>query len=128
MNFDERKARWAAEEQMLGELLEKHRLELELGPPSSAIPLGWRAIVDELFADLAALGCRKIVQIKSKFFELRVYLPDGATAEELARVEQAVERSCRTCERCGAPADRLEMQRGATLCSACAPASAASRS
>ena len=116
-------ARWAEEKRAFAELLARHGVSVQIPYPHSECPLGWVALVDELLRGLASIGVRELAQIKSKFAELRVYLPPGAPAEARALIERATERSRVTCERCGGPSE-IRKQRGwyAGLCDACVAA------
>ena len=88
ISLTDRDARWAEEKRVFAEMIARHQIELEMKYPLSDCPLGWSAIVDELLRDLAALGCRQIEQLKSKFGGLRVYLPRGAHPEAEALIER----------------------------------------
>jgi len=71
------------------ELFTKHDIsyepELAFEIDSTLIP-----IVDDLFVELIALGWdRRVSQVKEKFDELRVYIPD-ATPEMKRRIDDAV--------------------------------------
>jgi len=85
-----------------------------------SVGLGWIPILDDLAADLYALGWTgKVAQIKEKFGTLRFYL-DGGTEALYERVSQAEQLSAVTCEVCGAPG---ELRGGGwlkTLCDSCA--------
>jgi hypothetical protein len=65
---------------------------------------GWRSILEELCANLAAmeLPALRILQIKEKFGGLRVYVRGGNAAVN-AEFRKAVGEAAKTCEVCGAP-------------------------
>ena len=121
MSMSARAVRAAEEKRLFGEMIARHEIALQMEYPLSDIPLGWAALVEELLRDLSALGCRNIVQIKPKFAELRVYLADDGTDAAEALVEQATERSRRTCEHCGAAGtvERMPRRGVVVLCASC---------
>jgi hypothetical protein len=79
------------------------------------VPLGWQDLVGRLCDDLEPLVPDPIpegfgvVQIKSKFAELRFYIHMGNPGM-LARIELASEESRRTCEDCGKPGRRISVK------------------
>jgi len=77
---------------------------------------GWVPLVDQLFADMIALGWdRDLHQLKEKFGGLRVYIGvSSASVKERIRVAEEV--AARTCDECGAPGEILESPRGWWTC------------
>lgn len=64
---------------------------------------GWAELLEELVAELLALGWdRRVAQVKEKFGMLRFYIADGTDAV-LDAIDRAMQRSTTICERCGAP-------------------------
>jgi len=87
---------------------------------------GWDGVIGQCLTTLAGLGLPddfRLVQIKEKFGELRIY-HNGRTGEHDHAVEdaiaQATEASVHTCERCGMAGIRMaEHGWWRTLCASC---------
>jgi hypothetical protein len=81
---------------------------------------GWQGIVAGLCERLEALARPqlKIVQIKEKFGDLRVYVEGGDEAA-FALIREAGAASSTVCERCGAPGTKTSDGWILTLCPAC---------
>lgn len=82
---------------------------------------GWEPLVDELHAKMVAHDPDLVVdQVKEKFGGLRYYFtPVNVEYHTIAPIVQEYEaRAWRTCEWCGAPADRSVSEMGwlKTLC------------
>jgi len=61
---------------------------------------GWYQILDDLFAKLSIFKDLKLLQVKEKFGELRIYL-NYYTDEIQKLILEAERKSRRTCEICG---------------------------
>ncbi|WP_170327951.1 hypothetical protein [Ruegeria arenilitoris] len=79
-------------------------VELELGQN----PLGWSGIVTELFEHIKARSDKigveypKVLQIKEKFGELRIYFSKASEDERIRGwVTATIDRANQSCERCG---------------------------
>ncbi len=80
-------------------LLAKYNIQ---DPGWSDLPVGWVALVDDLFAELMELGWnRELSQVKEKYGGLRVYIGAG-TKEMFEAIDHAERASLRTCADCGA--------------------------
>lgn len=70
-------------------------------------PEGWHPILKEAFEKLFALGWDgSIDQIKEKFGTLRLYI-GNETYEMPPVIMEAEEKSCRTCQDCGAQGAKI---------------------
>ncbi|WP_170387528.1 hypothetical protein [Ruegeria atlantica] len=109
----------------------KTSIELELGET----PLGWSGIVTELFEQIKArsdeigIDYPKVLQIKQKFGELRIYFSKASEDERIRGwVAATIDRANQSCERCGNAARPQNLESWImTLCCWCAHEEAARR-
>lgn len=83
---------------------------------------GWRPLVSKLVDDLVALGWNPetdLLQVKSKFQELRFYIKGTPEMQSLAN--QAEEDSLRLCIRCGVTAGFKSLGEHGTVTAICDP-------
>jgi hypothetical protein len=104
-------------------LMEKHKIDPECG---CYCPAGWEPLVDELLHALLKLEGFEpamVVQIKSKFCGLRVYVegvPEAIYEEVNRLIGIAEDLSFDLCEYCGAEAvDKTPQMSGIRKCSGC---------
>ena len=81
---------------------------------------GWYTLIDTLCAELQAETDRNSApqavakQVKDKFGRLRFYTNQGLSVRQYAMIDFAAALSQRTCEACGAPAQRVREDRDMT--------------
>jgi hypothetical protein len=82
---------------------------------------GWFELIKELSEKLEPLGV-EAEQVKEKFGTLRFYtggVPEEVADEVFALIDEAEERSEKTCEQCGAPGELRPGGWIQTLCGDC---------
>lgn len=110
------------------ELAEKHSLTCPPGWYGFACGEGWKALLDEAFTKLKAAGWDgEIHQIKEKFGTLRMYVSRDGAPEFRPIIQEAEEKSAKTCEQCGEPGKLRAGGWWHTLCDACEEAYLAER-
>jgi len=104
----------------LEEVFRRHEISLVRPWPFAHCPPGWLALVDTLLAELAALGCKQVFDLKPKLGALQIF-PNSSDARVEDAVGRAVATSRQTCEQCGAAAVQRTQHPDSTLCAACEP-------
>jgi hypothetical protein len=91
-----------------------------ISPCDFTCGLGWKQIVEDLCSklDAARLPALRVIQVKEKFGNLRIYL-QGGNDQVSTLVEEAEALCARTCESCGAPGTKRQDDRISTLCDYC---------
>ncbi len=94
--------------------------DMPKGPYGFDCGEGWKGILTRLLEKLEALSLPrlKIVQIKQKFGELRVYV-EGGDEDVFRLIREAEGAAIVVCESCGAPGSKTNEGRILTLCPSC---------